>query len=76
MLACFLALLGALGRLSRNSIAYGVTGFYTSFFRGTPLIVQMFLIYLGLPQIGPPSATRGSTGSPSTASRPASSRWA
>jgi len=52
VLACFLALLGALGRLSKNAIAYGVTGFYTSFFRGTPLIVQMFLIYLGLPQIG------------------------
>src|SRR4029077_18302045 len=26
--------------------------FYTSFFRGTPLIVQLFLIYLALPQIG------------------------
>jgi polar amino acid transport system permease protein len=52
ILACFLALLGALGRLSRNSIAYGIAGFYTSFFRGTPLIVQMFLLYLGLPQIG------------------------
>jgi polar amino acid transport system permease protein len=52
VLASILALLGALGRLSRNAIAYGVTGFYTSFFRGTPLIVQMFLIYLALPQIG------------------------
>ncbi|HEU4355097.1 MAG TPA: amino acid ABC transporter permease, partial [Actinomycetota bacterium] len=52
VLACILALLGALGRLSRNAIAYGVTGFYTSFFRGTPLIVQMFLIYLGLAQVG------------------------
>jgi polar amino acid transport system permease protein len=52
ILASVLALFGALGRLSRNAIAYGVTGFYTSFFRGTPLIVQMFLIYLGLPQIG------------------------
>jgi polar amino acid transport system permease protein len=51
-LACVLALLGALGRLSRNAIAVGVTGFYTSFFRGTPLIVQLFLIYLALPQIG------------------------
>jgi len=49
--AIILALLGALGRLSKNPIAYGVTGFYTSFFRGTPLIVQLFLIYLGLPQI-------------------------
>ncbi|HEU4527593.1 MAG TPA: amino acid ABC transporter permease [Actinomycetota bacterium] len=52
VLACVLALLGALGRLSRNPISFGVAGFYTSFFRGTPLIVQMFLIYLGLPQIG------------------------
>jgi polar amino acid transport system permease protein len=52
LLATVLALLGALGRLSHNAIAYGVSGFYTSFFRGTPLIVQLFLIYLALPQIG------------------------
>ncbi len=52
ILACVLALLGALGRLSRNPIAVGLTSFYTSFFRGTPLIVQLFLIYLALPQIG------------------------
>ena len=45
--AVILALFGALGRLSKNPIAYGVSGFYTSFFRGTPLIVQLFLIYLG-----------------------------
>ena len=51
-LACTLALVGALGRLSGNALAVGVTGFYTSFFRGTPLIVQLFLIYLALPQIG------------------------
>ena len=49
---------GALGRLSKNPIAYGVTGFYTSFFRGTPLIVQLFLIYLALPQIGQNIAPR------------------
>jgi polar amino acid transport system permease protein len=52
VLAVLLALLGALGRLSRNPIAFGVSGFYTSFFRGTPLIVQMFLIYSALPVIG------------------------
>jgi polar amino acid transport system permease protein len=52
VLAIVMALLGALGRLSRNPIAFGVSGFYTSFFRGTPLIVQLFLIYLALPQIG------------------------
>jgi polar amino acid transport system permease protein len=42
---------GALARISRNPVAYGIAGFYTSFFRGTPLIVQMFLIYLALPQV-------------------------
>ena len=46
VLAITLALVGALGRLSRNPIAYGVSGFYTSFFRGTPLIVQLFLFYM------------------------------
>ncbi len=51
VLAVLLAILGALGRLSRNPIAFGVSGFYTSFFRGTPLLVQLFLIYLALPQI-------------------------
>jgi polar amino acid transport system permease protein len=29
-----------------------VSGFYTSFFRGTPLILQLFIIYQALPQIG------------------------
>ena len=51
VLAVLLALLGALGRLSRNSVAYGVSGFYTSFFRGTPLIVQLFLIAFALPVV-------------------------
>ena len=31
----------ALARISTNPVAYGISGFYTSFFRGTPLIVQM-----------------------------------
>jgi polar amino acid transport system permease protein len=52
VLAIVLALLGALARISRNPVAYGVAGFYVSFFRGTPLIVQMFLLYLALPPVG------------------------
>jgi polar amino acid transport system permease protein len=52
VLAVILALFGALGRLSKNPVAFSLSGFYTSFFRGTPLIVQLFLIYLALPQIG------------------------
>jgi polar amino acid transport system permease protein len=51
LLAIPLALLGALGRLSRNPVFNGVSGFYVSFIRGTPLIVQIFFIYLGLPQL-------------------------
>jgi polar amino acid transport system permease protein len=51
-LAIVLALIGALCRISSNPILYGISGFYVSFFRGTPLIVQMFLIYLALPQVG------------------------
>jgi polar amino acid transport system permease protein len=51
LLAIPLALLGALGRLSKNPIPYGVASFYVSFFRGTPLIVQIFFIYLALPQL-------------------------
>ncbi|GAW51888.1 MULTISPECIES: amino acid ABC transporter permease [unclassified Nocardioides] len=51
-IAVVLATMGALARLSRNSVAYGISGFYVSFFRGTPLIVQMFLIYLALPPVG------------------------
>jgi polar amino acid transport system permease protein len=55
ILAVTLALFGALGRLSSSAVAQGVSSFYTSFFRGTPLIVQMFLIFLALPQLAPPN---------------------
>jgi len=50
--ATILALLGALGKLSNNSIAKGIAGFYVSLIRGTPLLIQIYIIYLGLPQIG------------------------
>jgi polar amino acid transport system permease protein len=50
--AAVLALLGALGRLSKNPIANGISGFYIAVIRGTPLLVQIYLIYLGLPRIG------------------------
>lgn len=47
-----LALAAALARLSSNGAAFGVATFYISFFRGTPLLLQVLLIYLGLPQLG------------------------
>jgi polar amino acid transport system permease protein len=50
-LAVILALLGALGRLSKNPIANGLSGFYISLIRGTPLLVQIYIWYLGLPRL-------------------------
>ena len=50
LLSIPLALLGALGRLSKNPLLNGVASFYVSFIRGTPLIVQIFFFYLALPQ--------------------------
>ena len=50
--ATILALCAALGRLSGSGLWFGIATFYTSFFRGTPLLLQVMLIYLGLPQIG------------------------
>ena len=51
-IATVLALIGALGRLSPHAWAQGISGFYVSLFRGTPLLVQIFIVYQGLPQIG------------------------
>lgn len=51
-IACVLALLGALGKLSSNGMAYAVATFYISFFRGTPLLLQVVLIYTGFAQLG------------------------
>jgi len=50
--ATILAGLGALGRLSRNPFLNGIASFYVSFFRGTPLLLQILFIYLALPQAG------------------------
>ncbi len=50
--SAIIALTAALMRLSGNGIAVGVASFYISFFRGTPLLLQILMIYLGLPQIG------------------------
>jgi His/Glu/Gln/Arg/opine family amino acid ABC transporter permease subunit len=47
-----LALPLALGRLSRNRWIAGFCFAYIYYFRGTPLLVQIFLVYYGLPQIG------------------------
>ncbi|ROL73640.1 amino acid ABC transporter permease [Pseudomonas chlororaphis] len=59
--SCALGFITALGRLSKSAVAFGVASFYASFFRGTPLLIQILLIYLGLPQLGvvPGAVTAG-----------------
>lgn len=51
-IAVALAIFGALGRLSTNPIFNGVASLYVSLVRGTPLIVQILFIFLGLPAVG------------------------
>ena len=51
-LACILAVVGALGRLSDNPIFNSMATSYVSLVRGTPLLVQVYMWYLALPQIG------------------------
>lgn len=51
-IATAIALAGAIAKLSRNGVIYGLATFYTSLFRGLPLLMQIYIIYLGLPQVG------------------------
>jgi polar amino acid transport system permease protein len=47
-----IGILLALMRLSENRFLSGFAAFYCWFFRGTPLLVQLLIIYTGLPLIG------------------------
>jgi len=47
-----LALLVALMRLSRVGVVSGIARAYVSVIRGTPLLVQLFVIFYGMPSIG------------------------
>ncbi len=51
-LACILAVVGALGRLSKNPVLNSIATSYVSLIRGTPLLVQVYMWYLALPQVG------------------------
>lgn len=52
LVSVLLGFAAALARLSSSAVLLGIASFYTSFFRGTPLLIQILLIYLGLPQLG------------------------
>jgi polar amino acid transport system permease protein len=45
-------LLVALGRTSHNGPARGLSGLFVQIFQGTPLLLQLFLIFFGAPVIG------------------------
>ena len=51
-IAIVIALSAAIAKLSSNEFARGIATFYTSLFRGLPLLMQLYLVYLGLPQLG------------------------
>ncbi|KZL20654.1 putative amino-acid permease protein YxeN [Pseudovibrio axinellae] len=53
VLALILASLFAIIRVVRFPVLDWVTRLFISFFRGTPLLVQLFLFYYGLPQLFP-----------------------
>jgi polar amino acid transport system permease protein len=53
VLGCVIGLLIGLGRLdSRRTLVYGACTAYVSFVRGTPLLVQLFIWFFGLPHFG------------------------
>ncbi|WP_102225665.1 amino acid ABC transporter permease [Acidimangrovimonas sediminis] len=51
LLSVSLGLLIGIGRLNpKRRVIYGLASAYVTFIRGTPLLVQLFLLYFGLPQ--------------------------
>lgn len=44
--------LGAAGRLSRFAVLRWIAAIYVSVFRGTPALIQLFILYFGGPQVG------------------------
>ncbi len=52
LLALVLGLVAAVAGLSRARLPRILAGFYVEVIRGTPLLVQLFIVYYGLPSIG------------------------
>lgn len=49
LIGCALGFVVALARTSKNPIMRGVSGVYVEFFRGTPVLIQLFWIFFCLP---------------------------
>ena len=53
VLGCVMGLLVGIGRLNpKNRLVYGICTAYVAVIRGTPLLVQLFILFFGLPQFG------------------------
>jgi cystine transport system permease protein len=52
VLGLILAIVVALMRLSANGLLRGIARVFVSIVRGTPLLVQLFVVFYGLPTIG------------------------
>ena len=53
LLGCVLGLLVGIGRLNpERRVVYGLCSAYLAVIRGTPLLVQLFILFFGLPQFG------------------------
>lgn len=48
--ACGLA--AAMAQRSQSRVVRGIAAFYIWFIRGTPTLIQIFIIYFGMPQLG------------------------
>lgn len=47
-----IGIFGGLMRVSKNPILYWLSTVYVEVIRGTPLLVQIFIVYFGLPSLG------------------------
>jgi polar amino acid transport system permease protein len=52
LLSWLCGLLAAFGKTARNPVVRWTAAFYIWFIRGTPTLIQIFIVYFGLPQVG------------------------
>ncbi|UBH07987.1 amino acid ABC transporter permease [Macrococcus armenti] len=52
ILGLIIAIITALMRVSRSKVAKGISRVYVSIIRGTPMLVQLFIIFYGIPEVG------------------------
>ena len=52
ILGLIIALFTALMRISTSKLLRGIARVYVSIIRGTPMIVQLFIIFYGIPELG------------------------